>query len=211
MPEEVLIVPIREEHIEDLVDVYQEAFQDSASGKMGRRYARNFLSWFMTCEDGIALTAVEGKTVLGFVVGAVMGYQKNLNRYMFWTVFWSLIRRPHLWIKKDIIRNIVARVQVVLGMHSKQVSATGVHYPQPCMSYVGVAVSSKARGKGVGKKFNSTFLNICENSDRIVAVRSTSHEDNVPACRIYVDLGWKEVAKNEAGYIEWLKVFDENK
>ena len=114
-------------------------------------------------------------------------------------------------LKKDIIRNIVARVQVVLGMHSKQVSATGVHYPQPCMSYVGVAVSSKARGKGVGKKFNSTFLNICENSDRIVAVRSTSHEDNVPACRIYVDLGWKEVAKNEAGYIEWLKVFDENK
>lgn len=210
MSDEVRVIPMQPQHIEELVDVYLQAFHDRPSGKMGRGYVREFLRWFMAYEDGIALVAVEGNTPLGFGVGAVMGYQKPMNRKLFWTVFWSLLLRPWLWLNRDVLTNLSTRLSVFLGRRRKispQVKAK-VTYPQPCVSYVGAGVSDKARGKRVGKKIYTAFTEACEQSGRYRAVRGTVHESNEPVNRILRGLGWKEIAEKGDGYMEWAKIFD---
>ncbi|MCB2213411.1 hypothetical protein KQI52_14950 [bacterium] len=207
MPEEVTVVPMREEHIEGLVDVYLQAFHDRPSGKMGRAYARQFLRWFMNYDHGLAFAAVEGRDVLGFGVGAVLGYQKQMNRAMFWTVFWSLLPRPWLWANKDVLHNVTVRIKVALGLYKKPASAPDIHYPAPTMSYVGAGVSDKARGKRVGKKIYTAFSTTTENSGKYKAIRGTVHETNAPVNKILSGLGWKEMATDENGYVEWAKIF----
>ena len=209
MSEEVRVVPMQEEHIEELVDVYLQAFHDRPSGKMGRRYVRAFFRWFISYEDGIALAAVEGETPLGFGVGAVMAYQKPMTRDLFWTVFWSILPRPQLWLNKDVVNNITLRIKVALGLYRRPANLPSITYPQPCVSYVGAGVSDKARGKRVGKKIYTAFTAACENSDKYRAIRGTVHESNAPVNKILGGLGWKEIAKKDAGYLEWAKIFDE--
>jgi hypothetical protein len=208
MPEEVRVVPMQPEHLDGLVDVYLQAFHDRPSGKMGRLYARAYLGWFMTCEDGLAFAALEGDKVLGFGVGAVMGYQKPMNRDLFWTVFWSLLPRPQLWLNKDVVNNIYVRIKVALGLYRRPANLPSITYPQPCISYVGAGVSDQARGKRVGKKIYTAFTSTSETSGKFKAIRGTVHESNAPVNKILSGLGWKEMVKKEDGYVEWGKIFE---
>jgi len=152
--DQIEIVPISGELLEQAAEVHLEAFHDRASGRLGRRYAVAFIRWFADRPDTVALAALVDGKVGGYLVGAPLGYQRDINRDLFWTVFVSTLVRPRIWFSFNFIRIVLGRLQVMIG--SKQQS-TLPELPRPTFCEVGIGVSTRARGRGVGVQMLKAF------------------------------------------------------
>ncbi len=199
----VVVEPLTYVDIESVVDVHMEAYHDRPSGMVGRKYARQFLLWFSHQPDAVAIVAKHGDKVLGYGVGAPVGYQRRLNRNLFWTVFWSVLFRPKVWINPIVISNIWSRFLVLLGVSPKESRPPDL--PLPLMSYVGAAVSSEARGMGVGFALYKSFEDETRKLGTVKSIRGTVHRDNAAPAKILSKLGWTPWRENKLGYISWFK------
>jgi ribosomal protein S18 acetylase RimI-like enzyme len=202
------IVPLDKNVLEPAVSIYLDAFKENISGKVGRAYPRRFLRWFAEADIGIALAAMAKGEVVGFVVGAPIGYQKRLNRDLFWVVLWSLLVRPWALFSGNMLGSLWGRLQVALGIKSElKPSSNSKQEPardnvqgndsvnryclEKCMSLVGIGVSLKARGLGVGSALMARF----EEQAREAGMRSlrlSVFTDNEAAIAAYKKAGWSE-------------------
>jgi len=91
---EVAIVPIIWELILDVTQVHLDAYAGNMNTRIGSGYVRAFLNWFCQAERSIALAATDGTgNVIGYVVGAPLGYQSLMNRDLLWIAGAGMIVR----------------------------------------------------------------------------------------------------------------------
>lgn len=83
---------------------------------MGERYVRSFVDWFRQPEHGgIALAAIDNcRDVVGYAIGAPLGYPKALSRHLFWTSAGATLTKPWLILKPQFQNGIVARARLVM-------------------------------------------------------------------------------------------------
>jgi hypothetical protein len=93
---EVEIVPIQLGlMMREMVELHLEAFAGYLNVTLGRRYVRSFIEWFVRAEGTIAIAAIDRhQRVLGYAVGARIGYDSMLNRDLFWIVVAAALMRP---------------------------------------------------------------------------------------------------------------------
>lgn len=184
----VSIEPISERILSELVDVHFEAFKGYMNASIGRDYVRRFLSWFAHREGGIALAAVADGRVVGYVVGAPVGYDRVINHDMFWVVARSIALRPRLLFQKRFLRRLLQRARQLLSQDGMPRAAVP-DLPEPVMSLVGIAVSESGRGKGVGRALMNEFESRCRHA-RAKAMRLSVYATNAAARTLYEHAGW---------------------
>ena len=71
---------MNESDVNDLAITHLRAFKGYLNASIGKDYVCNFLKWFINSPIGISLVLeTEGK-LIGYVVGAKLGYNKELNK-----------------------------------------------------------------------------------------------------------------------------------
>lgn len=147
--------------------------------------------WFYNNPDTINHVIENEKgEVLGYVVGAQWGYQKELNKYLLKPGLWALITHPWVVFNKRILETIWLRYKTLTGKN-KHIGDTALKYTMPMVSLVGIAVATKARGLNVGNQLIQRF----EQSARelnIATMRLSVYRSNYRARAFYKKNGWLE-------------------
>ena len=199
------IVSLNEGLIEKLIPIHIEAFYDRMSGKLGPGYARAFLTWFSRRKDGIALAAIlEGEPV-GYTCGALMGYQREINRDLLWTVFFAALTRPWIWFRLNFLEIVYNRLQVLIG---RKEQATLDFLPTPTICQVGTGVAPSARNKGIGVALRGG-LEAEARRRGIKSILGSVYRDNIPARGLDEKCGWRayDSGKKKAT-VYYYKIFE---
>jgi len=188
-PEGVTIVPMTPEMVPQAARLHRTALGNTRTALMGERYVRVFIGWFRQPQHGIAVVAIDGRRdVVGYVIGAPLGYIQALSRHLVWISTVSVITRPWLVFRKQFRSGVLGRLLVPLVRTVLQAAKPGL--VPPTMSLVALAVSPDSREKRVGQN----LMQACEERSRALRMRSLSlstRSDNATARRLFQRCGWR--------------------
>jgi ribosomal protein S18 acetylase RimI-like enzyme len=174
-----------------VVDIHLEAFDGYMNASLGRGYARAFLSWFCEAQDGISLIARLDGEIVGYVVGAPVGYNARLTRDLAWVVIRALGWRPWLALRKDIRRALGGRLRMLKSVGGPALDGNSMgETVGRTVSLVGIGVADAARGHGAGGALLRAFESEARTRN-MEAMRLTVYRDNSVACRVYERAGWQ--------------------
>ena len=193
MIETAVIVPMTAEMVRAAAAVHLSALADSRSALMGERYVRSFVDWFRQPEHGgIALAAIDNRSdVVGYAIGAPLGYPQAQSRDLFWTSAVATLTRPWLIFKPQFRSGIVDRVRLVLTAAIP--ARTDLALPPPTMSLAAMAVVRAFRRKKLGLRLLEDFVKRSAEMG-MRSLRLSTRSDNVAARRFYEDSGWRLLA-----------------
>jgi ribosomal protein S18 acetylase RimI-like enzyme len=179
---------ITDQNVSEVVSVHMDAFHGYMNASMGRGYVRRFLMWFAKQPDAIAVVAVDGGRVVGYVVGAPVGYERPLSRDLFWVVAAAAAVRPWLLFRESFRKRLAQRAARFFFPRPARPDVPDL--PEPLMSLVGIGVSASGRGGGIGRKLLMEFEELCRQR-QMRAMRLSVYADNVVARGLYERGGWK--------------------
>jgi ribosomal protein S18 acetylase RimI-like enzyme len=163
------------------------AAANTPSARLGHRYVVAFMSWFVTAGNTIALVAeTEPGHVVGYAIGAPVGYAAALTLHLAWVGATAMIARPWMLFDHRIWATVKARIGFVFSRSA--MNTTGL--PGPSMSLVGIAVAPSAEGKGVGFALMKAFEERARTL-RMASLRLSVYPENSGARRLYERCGWR--------------------
>jgi ribosomal protein S18 acetylase RimI-like enzyme len=184
----LILESISDGNLSDVADVHLEAFAGYMNASIGRGYVVRFLRWFARRPGAIALAALVDGSVVGYVVGAPIGYERSLSRDLFWTVARATAVRPWLFLRSAFRRRLLLRAKrLVTTTPAAQDHVPDL--PEPVMSLVGIGVSAAGRGAGVGRALMQEFEDRCR-VERMKAMRLSVYATNQRARSLYERAGW---------------------
>ncbi|MFI4912706.1 MAG: GNAT family N-acetyltransferase [Sedimentisphaeraceae bacterium JB056] len=176
------IIPLKEEYVEQMVDVHMQSFPEFFLTFLGPRFLKEFYSSFLHDRAGMAFVAVEDGNVLGGVVGPLNpdGYFKRL-----------LMRRWYAFILASL--SAVIKKPSVMPRLFRAVFYRGdsPDNGQPRSLLSSIAVSPDSQGKGVGAALVNAWLEEAEKRESKGCFLTTDKENNESTNRFYKKLGWK--------------------
>ena len=194
--DDTAIVAMPAEMVREAARVHLDALAGSRTAIMGEAYVRAFIDWFRQPEHGgIALVAIDSHSdVVGYVIGAPLGYPRVLSRHLVWIAAGAVIVRPWLFFRQQFRNGVLDRLLLVLGRSLLRGAVPEL--PAPTMSLVAIGVSPAARGKKVGLRLLQAF----EKKARELHMRSlrlTTPSDNAAARRLYERCGWRPFSASD--------------
>jgi ribosomal protein S18 acetylase RimI-like enzyme len=205
--DDIVILPMKEEMVRKAARIHRDALPDSRTAIMGERYVVAFIDWFRQPDHGgIALVAVEiDGEVVGYAIGAPLGYPRELSRHLFWISAGAVIARPWLFFRKQFRDGMLDRFRLVFSGSSPQQEVPVL--PAPTMSLVAIGVASTARGKKIGLRLVRAFERRAREL-QMTSLRLSTRSDNAVACRLYEGCGWRAFsASDEMKY--YFRIFAE--
>jgi ribosomal protein S18 acetylase RimI-like enzyme len=183
------------EMIPDVAKIHFDAFAGYMNTRIGSTYIRAFLKWFLHADRAIALAAIDGDgKVVGYVVGAPLGYERAMSRDLLGVVIRGMIARPWLFLEGQFRGTIVERLKLILGRQVFRQADDNL--PERTMSLVGIGVSSSVRGKRVGLHLLDAFEAISRGM-QMRALHLSVRSDNTVARRLYEKCGWRPLPEYE--------------
>lgn len=198
---EVAITPMTGEHVEGAVAVHMEAFAGYMNAALGRRYVRAFLHFFARSAERIALVAVRDGVVVGYVVGARLDYTRAMTRELLPVVALSFALRPGLLLQRRFLRVLGTRLKQLFAPAAPAASAAPIDLTS-MVSLVGIGVSSRARGTGVGRLLAAAFERHARQLG-VRAMRLTVYRENAGARRLYEAAGWSLTSAEDAPVLSY--------
>jgi len=188
--DDTVIVAMTAEMVPKAARVHLDALAGSRTAIMGEAYVRAFIDWFRQAENGgIALVAIDNHSiVVGYVIGAPLGYPRALSRHLVWIAAGAVIVRPWLLFRQQFRNGVLDRLRFVLG--GSRASGAEPELPAPTLSLVAIGVSPAARGKKIGLRLVQAF----EARARELQMRSlrlSTGSDNAVARGFYERCGWR--------------------
>jgi ribosomal protein S18 acetylase RimI-like enzyme len=185
-----IIVAMTAEMVPKAARVHLDALADSRTAIMGEAYVRAFIDWFRQADHtGIALVAINSHgCVVGYVIGAPLGYPRALSRHLVWIAAAAVIARPWLFFRQQFRNGVLDRLRLVLG--GSRPHGVELELPAPTLSLVAIGVSPAARRKKIGLRLVQAF----EAKAREMHMRSlrlSTGSDNAVARRFYERCGWR--------------------
>jgi GNAT superfamily N-acetyltransferase len=182
-PMSVNIVPIKTEHIQQVVDVHMQAFPDFFLTFLGPRFLREFYASFSYEPTGIGFVAEdnEGGGIVGVVVGPLVpqGYFKRLLIKRWWAFclasIGAVLKRPA--VVKRLFRALFYRGESPPGPQRSLLSS--------------IAVSPKVQGRGIGQALVERWVEEVKRRGHIGCYLTTDANDNDKINNFYQKLGWK--------------------
>jgi len=185
------VVQMAPQDVKGAVGVHLGAFEGYPSARLGSGYATAFLKWFCDAPDGAAFVGKVDEKVVGYIVGAPVGYQEKLNRDLAFVVARAIVLRPWLLLECSVRSALWGRMMALFGRVSKNSQGPSeLPLPGPCMSLVGIGVAPDARGLGVGKRLMETFEMVARGKG-MKSLRLSVYRSNMVARRLYERNGWQ--------------------
>jgi teichuronic acid biosynthesis glycosyltransferase TuaC len=188
------IVPIAEGAMLDAtVELHLDAFAGHLNTLLGRGYIKAFVRWFVRDEGTIAIAAVdENQKVVGYALGAPLGYAARLNRDLCWGVVVRILTRPWLIFNVRLWIVLVERIKSLIGL--RQDAPQTVELPGPSMSLVAIGVASSQRRSKIGQ----CLMRAIEGGARDFRMRSlvlSVYENATVARSFYEQCGWRPCSR----------------
>jgi len=184
------IVPMTEGNmLDDVAELHLDAFAGHLNALLGSGYAKALATWFIRHHGAIAIAAIdENKKVLGYALGAPVGYSTRLNRDLCWGVAARIITRPWLIFNTQFRSVLIERMRSFVGL--QQNVSHVLELPEPSMSLVAIGVASSQRRRKIGQH----LIQAVETKARDLQMRSlvlSVYESATAARRFYEQCGWQ--------------------
>lgn len=181
--------PMTEQDIESTVRVHLRAFKGYMNASLGENYVRRFLNWFRTSDMATAWVVTDSNHVVGYVVGATLGYDAALNKALLKTGICAILSHPIILFHSHFIETIKNRLKLlfrnkILSTNiSEEPTGTGI-------SLVGIAVDPLHLNKGCGTLLMQVFEQQARQSG-YGYMRLSMYNVNEKAKQLYTKNGWK--------------------
>lgn len=186
----ITIVPIMVgDMLDDIAELHLDAFAGYLNTLLGRGYVKVFVTWFIRNKGTIAIAAVDhNQKVIGYALGAPMGYSTQLNRDLSLSIAARILARPWLILNSRFRTVLFERMRNFIGL--RQNASQVVELPGPAMSLVAIGVASSQRRRKIGQR----LMQAVETKARDLQMRSLvlSVYENATATRhFYEQCGWR--------------------
>jgi ribosomal protein S18 acetylase RimI-like enzyme len=179
----ISIVPIKPEHIQQVVDIHVQAFPDFFLTFLGPKFLREFYDSFSSESTGIGFVAEDDETsgAVGVVVGPLIpeGYFKRLLIKRWWAFclasISAILKRPV--VVKRLLRALFYRGEPPQGAQRSLLSS--------------IAVSPKVQGRGIGRALVERWVEEVKRRGYAGCYLTTDANDNDKINNFYRKLGWK--------------------
>ena len=192
------------EDINEISEVHMKAFKGYMNSQMGMNYIINFIKWFLVNDNCIALKATSNSFPIGYIVGAPIGYDSKINKDLLLIGLLGIITHPKVWINTNFIRQINARLKILLTSDLVNVKANLI-LPGKGISLVGIAVDPKFAGKKVGQSLMVKFENTAKELG-FDYMRLSVYSSNKNAINVYQKSGWNILAKDNDIFYYFKKI-----
>ena len=176
--------------ITELVEVHHQSFQGYINTCIGRNYTYGFFDWFLHYSNSVTLKAFSDKGIVGYVVGAKIGYNTELNRRLKPLAVKGVLSKPTVLLHKHFLFILKSRIKVLL---SRSKNNTELKEPEgKGLSLVGIGILPSEAGKGYGKDLMKAF------EEKAIELgydylRLSVYKSNERAKALYSKQGWKSV------------------
>jgi ribosomal protein S18 acetylase RimI-like enzyme len=192
--------------LQDVAGLHLEAFAGYLNARLGRGYAKAFIKWFIRRERTVAIAAINGnKKIVGYALGAPVGYGRGLNRELFWGVAARIIIRPWLLFNPRLWIVIAARARSLMGL--REIAQQVFELPSPTMSLVAIGVASSQRRSRIGQRLMRAFEAEASKFQTRSLLLSV-YEDRTGTRRFYEKCGWQHYSGqvSKGGVIRYFKI-----
>lgn len=155
--DDTVIVPMTAAMVGKAARLHRDTLDSSRTAIMGAAYVRAFIDWFHQAEhERIALVAIDSHSdVVGYVIGAPLGYSRALSRHLVWVAVGAVIVRPWLFFRHQFRNGVLDRLWLLLGRSIPK--SVEPDLPAPTMSLVAIGVSPHGRRKKIGLRLVQAF------------------------------------------------------
>lgn len=184
------ITSIEPGQVEAVARLHCDVFAGSMNARLGIDYVKALINWFVSNHNRFALAAVESPNqIVGYVLGTAHSELGRMTADLLAPAFRGLLRRP--WLLLDSEFRKVSFGRLARARKVGAVEDLECDLPHPVFSLVGIGVSTKARGKHIGKQLMTAFeqrsIGLGANS-----LELTVRKENGPAIHLYRSCGWRE-------------------
>lgn len=184
--------------LDEVIRIHISQFSGSRSTHLGKPFLRRMYSWFINHHPKLALVADYRNSVIGFVVGSIGGYGRNIFRYALPQIIFGILTHPSMILRKETFALWHSFVKGLLPRQSEpsKLSQPDQRPMQSNAALSSIAIDSHYQGKGFGKALMQLF----ELNARQLGAQTTSltvEKDNQAAINLYISCGWKIDKKNQ--------------
>ena len=115
MEYEVVIAEYTSHDFDALVPLHLTAFKGYMNASLGRKYVRHFFAWFLGSPQTITLKAEIYGRICGYVVGAPVGYDRELNRDLFYIGLKGILSHPSVLLHQNFTKAAKTKLILLLG------------------------------------------------------------------------------------------------
>lgn len=182
---------MRSSDLDQIIRIHTDRFSSSRSTHLGKPFLNKMYRWFIERQSNLALTAEYEHAVIGFVVGSIGGYGRNIFRYALPQIMLGILLHPRMILRKETFALWHSFLKGLLPRGSKP-SKQSRSNPTPTPTNAAlssIAIDSNFQGKGVGKALMEKF----ELNARTLGAQTASltvEKDNQAAIHLYRSCGW---------------------
>ena len=204
----IKVLTLQEKDLPMVVEVHLKAFKGYMNAALGKSYVYRFLHWFLEDPRAIAFCAHYQDRPVGYLVGAQLGYDADLNKKLLSTGIVSILTHPAILFHPQFVRNIKSRLRLLVGGKKTQVTEQFKEPDGIGVSLVGIAADPQSGIKGVGSALMKAFMA----EAKVKGYRYTRlsvYEENKVARGLYEKAGWKCLNKAN-GVLYYYFFLDDN-
>lgn len=210
-------VPFDEKYINELVRIHRNSFKEHFNSKLGNNYATKLLRWFANDSEfeSIFLIAVdeESDSLIGYMCGAIDGFQSKMNRDLTTTILKSFLLRPYLFFYPQFWKLFRSKIRAFKGKAEyPEYLEYEQQLPKPIYSVNAFALEPSYREKGFGVFLLDIFFNkFFEEVKRLKlkTISATIRIENKPIYTYYKMRKWLSApVVTNSGTLNFYKVIE---
>jgi len=183
------IVKMEIKHVDEVTSVHMDIFKGYLNVMLGKRYNSSFFKWFID-EDKIHLLGISKTgSIIGYVVGAELGYQKALTRALLPSAVLTVIKKPWFLVNKKVLKVIGKRLKLLIYLKKRARQDSGSN-KKKTISLVSIGVADPDNNTGMAALLENEFVKQARNMGFDFA-RLSVYLDNDRAIGFYRKKGWK--------------------
>jgi ribosomal protein S18 acetylase RimI-like enzyme len=179
---------------------HKAAFPDSLSSKLGSKFRKKMLSWYILDERGVLFHVKENNEVVGYCGGVITklpglpGAASSITQFSFNLFIRSFLLRPWLIVHPEninrisfFIKNVLVKLKVKKAVNLAQSKQENF---QTFWGLVVIGVLPKFHGKGFGSVLLQEFERLAR-LDKVDKISLSVKSDNIKAINSYKANGWQ--------------------
>lgn len=183
------VVKMEIKHVDEVTKVHMSIFKGYLNVMFGRRYNSSFFKWFID-EGKIHLLGLNRTgSVVGYVVGAELGYQTALTRALIPSAIRAVILKPWILLNKKVLKLIGKRLKLLIYLKREAGQDPGRN-KKKIISLVSIGVAEPDKNKGMAALLESEFIRLAREMGFDFA-RLSVHHGNDRAIAFYRKKGWR--------------------
>jgi hypothetical protein len=171
--------------LESVVKIHNLRFPNHRSTKLGRAFLCQMYRWFLLYHPAFCQVADKDGQVVGFIVGSIGGYGRQVFRFALPQIAWSLSLRPQLLFSRSTYFLWQSYLRALLPARKLEKRTSPPAHLRLCLASMAVTESAGAAGV-----YLIAEMEKFARQNRVQIITHTVQTDNPKVIRLYSKLGW---------------------